>query len=42
MNSKLMRKLPPWSVVIFVIGGCGSLLYPTIQALLIRSDRFPS
>ncbi len=34
MNSKLVSKLAPWCVVIFVIGGCGSLLYPHIQGSL--------
>ncbi len=34
MNSKLLSKLAPWCVVIFVIGGCGSILYPIIQGSL--------
>ena len=34
MNSKLVRKVAPWCIVIFVIGGCGSILYPIIQGTL--------
>jgi hypothetical protein len=34
MNSKLVSKLTPWCVVLFVIGGCGSILYPHIQGSL--------
>jgi hypothetical protein len=34
MNSKLASKLAPWAVVIFVIGGCGSVIYPLVQGRL--------
>jgi hypothetical protein len=34
VNSKWVSKLAPWSVVIVVIGGCGSVLYPLVQGSL--------
>ena len=34
MSSKLVRKLAPWTAVIVVIGGCGSILYPLVQGSL--------
>jgi hypothetical protein len=34
MNSKLATRLAPWSAVIVVIGGCGSILYPIVQGTL--------
>ena len=34
MNSKFVSKLAPWCGVVFVIGGCGAILYPIIQGTL--------
>jgi hypothetical protein len=34
VNSKLVSRLAPWCVVIVVIGGCGSILYPIVQGTL--------
>jgi hypothetical protein len=34
VNSKLVSRLAPWCVVIVVVGGCGSILYPIVQGTL--------